>query len=289
MPPSEAGDATEVAPPPAVAEGPILALLAAVPVEYKSVAFLDLKQITGSEALSISLDRLGVLAALGPAGEEVRDRVDSILMAQGPGGVLGVLEGDADPRSVAEAIRSPGSELKAERHGELEVISTHVQVSYFSLAVAVSRVDETTALFAVGSSLEGSSALVKASLDVAAGVSAGLSSDPSIGRLILDLPAGFAVTLDPRCELLPGLEDCNGAGVSATVDGGQGRVHGVFMFRNPDAALAALPAILDGAGQIGGTSTPSDIRAAVDGSVVRIEGRAGLEDALEWAIGQTGG
>jgi hypothetical protein len=137
--------------------------------------------------------------------------------------------------------------------------------------------------------LEGSSALVKASLDVAAGVSAGLSSDPSIGRLILDLPAGFAVTLDPRCELLPGLEDCNGAGVSATVDGGQGRVHGVFMFRNPDAALAALPAILDGAGQIGGTSTPSDIRAAVDGSVVRIEGRAGLEDALEWAIGQTGG
>ena len=271
------------------AEGPVADLLAAVPVEYKNVAFLDLRQILGSEALSSSLDRLGVLAALGPAAREVRESVDSILIAQGPRGILGVLSGDADPRRVAESIKSADSELKVESHGEFEELSVQVQVSFFSLVVAVSRLDERTALFAVGSSFEGSSALVKASLDAATGAATALSDDPSIARLFFELPPGFAVTLDPRCDLLPGLDGCTGAGVSATLEGGQGTVHGIFTFSNPEAAQAALPAILERTGQIVGSSPSSEVRRSVDGSVVRIEGAVELEIALEWAMGQVGG
>ena len=252
------------------------------------MAFLDLRQILGSDALSASLDRLGVLAMLGPAADEARENVDAILMAQGPGGVLGVLKGDLDPRRVAEAIRSPGSRLATERHGEFEVIGAHVQGPFFSLMVAVSQVDDTTALFAVGSSLEGSSGLAKASLDTAAGAAPGLSADPSIGRLVSALPPGFALTLDPRCDLLPEIEGCDGAGVSATQEGDKGMVHGVFMFRDASAARAALPAIVESAGRIGGVSSPSEVRTMVDGAVVRMEATVGLQDALEWALGQTG-
>ncbi|MCE2405051.1 MAG: hypothetical protein J4F43_07825 [Dehalococcoidia bacterium] len=269
-------------------EGAILDLLAAVPLEYGNAAFLDLRQILGSDALSASVDRLGVLAALGPAADQLKDGVDAILMARGPGGVLGVLKGDVDPRRVAEAIGSPGSRIESEGHGEFEVISAHMETPFFSLVVAVSRVDEATALFAVGPSLEGSSGLAKASLDTAAGAAPGLSGDPAIGKLLLDLPAGFALTLDPRCGLLPEVEGCIGAGVSATLQGEQGVVHGVFMFREPAAALAALPVIVESAGRIGGISSLSEVRSDVDGSVVRIEAVVGLEGALEWAIGQTG-
>ena len=289
VPAPRTGDgAPDVTLPLGVAEGPVVDLLAAVPIEYENVAFLDLKQILGSEALSSSLNRLGVLAALGPAAGQVRDRVDSILIAQGAGGVLGVLRGEADPRSVAEAIKSPDSELKIESHGEFEVLSVQVQVSFFSLVVALARVDETTALFAVGSSLEGASELVRASLDTATGAAPGLSADPSVGRLLFEVPPGFAVTLDPRCDLLPGLESCTGAAVSATLDGELGSVHGVFIFSSPKAAQAALPVIGERAGQIGGSSAPSDVQAAVDGSAVHIEGAVDLEAALEWAMGQMG-
>ncbi len=281
-------DATAVARPPAVAEGAVLDLLSAVPVEYGNAAFLDLRQILASDALSASVDRLGVLAVLGPAADQLRDRVDAILMAQGPGGVLGVLKGDVDPRSVAEAIGSPGSPIESEGHGEFQVVTAHMETPFFSLVVAVSRVDEATALFAVGPSLEGSSGLAKASLDTASGAAPGLSEDPAIGRLVQDLPAGFALTLDPRCGLLPDVEGCLGAGVSAALEGERGVVHGVFMFNNPAAALAALPAIVESAGRIGGISSPSEVRSAVDGSVVRIEAVVGLEAALEWAIGQAG-
>ena len=282
------GGATAVGPPPAATEGVVLDLLAAVPVKYGNAAFLDLRQILASDALSASVDRLGVLAVLGPAADQLRDSVDAILMARGPGGVLGVLNGNVDPRRVAEAIGSPGSPIESEGHGEFQVVTAHMETPFFSLVVAVSRVDEATALFAVGPSLEGSSGLAKASLDTVSGSAPRLSEDPDIGRLVLDLPAGFALTLDPRCGLLPEVEGCMGAGVSASLEGQRGVVHGVFMFHDPAAALAALPAIVESAWRIGGISSPSEVESAVDGSVVRIEAVVGLEAALEWAIGQSG-
>lgn len=286
--PGTGDGALDVTLPLGVADGTVVDLLTAVPIEYENVAFLDLKLILGSEALRSSLDRLGVLTVLGPGVGEVRDSVDSILIAQGAGGILGVLRGEADPRSVAEAIRSPDSEIKIERHGGSEVLSVQVQVSFFSLVVAAARVDETTALFAVGSSSAGASDLVRASLYTATGAAPALSANPSIGRLLFEVPPGFAVTLDLRCDLLPGLERCTGAVVSATLDGEMGSVHGVFKFSSPEAAQAALPVIWERAGQIGGSSSPADVQASIDGSAVHIEGAVDLEAALGWAMGQIG-
>ena len=264
-------------------------LLAAVPSGYRNVAFLDLKEIMESAQLSESLDRLGVLAALGPAAGQLKEGLDAILIAQGGQGILGVLRGDVDPGELVESIKTPASQVESEDHGEFEVLTVGVELPFFSLVLAVARLDDTTVLFGVGSSVEGSSGLVKSALDAATGAAAGLASDPSVRALLDGLPQGFAVTLDPGCSLLRDIEACTGSVVSAKADGEQGAVHGVFLFADAEAASAGLPAIEETASQIGGPSSPlSAIEATVDGSSVRIEGTVELEAALAWAMGQVG-
>ena len=97
-------------------------LLAMVPAEYDTALYIDLANILQDSTLTDTLERIGVIAVLGPAAGPIQEQVDSMVLAQVGSRALGVLSGQLDGQRLVDSLKSPNSEVESEVYGAFEIL-----------------------------------------------------------------------------------------------------------------------------------------------------------------------
>jgi hypothetical protein len=224
-------------------------LLSVVPGDYKSAIFMDAQALESSPALqeTLSPESLGLAGVLPSAATGL---VSRLVLATGEGGqgAFTVLDGSFDVAALLDVASGFGISVgspEPEAYRDHRVWSMDV----FGLTLAVGEADDSTVIFASGSTLGGAPAveLVEGALDVFDELQASLLDEPEIRGLVDQLPSGFAATVIRHCgdlgELgavidLPG---CSGAAVSVGLQEDQTVVfYGLANFDDESLAEAAL-------------------------------------------------
>ena len=288
--------ATGGTPPPAE-HGVIEDLLAMVPADYDLVIFSDLKTILQDPTLKEALEKQGILTLLGPASGPIQDQADTMVIASGGAGVLGVLRGDLEATALLDSLKAPGYETEPESYGQFELYKLDVDLSFLTLNLAISFVDDMTAVFSLSFSPESSSVdVLKAALDVVNGSQPSFLSDPLVNQLVRNTPQGIATTVAKDCTPLEepssqnAIVGCLGLAASSVLVGGDDvAISWTVEFSSPAAALAALPAIKEQVAKLGGGSSPSEaIEGSVDGKTVRVKALVDASGAIAGVLGLIG-
>ena len=256
--------------------------MAAIPDDYDASVFLDIKTIFDDQFLKEGFERLGILAALGPAAGPIRKQVDAMVLGAGGAGVLGVTQGKLDVPSLIGSLRPTGAPAEPDVYGEYRIWKVGLDLQFVTLRLALSLLDESTGIFAISFSGE-STAIdgVKAALDTVDGKAPGLLSDQEISQLLGAVPPGFVVMVTKDCSAYGDHEGCTGLVASAMRVGDDAVVSWVHRFSSPSLAQAALSAIRAQASTLGGASEPPKIiEGFAEGSLVRIKARIGIGEAL---------
>ena len=260
----------------------VKALMGLVPADYKTSIFADLKTILQDPSLKSALEERGLLRILGPAAIPIEEQVDSIVLALGGPGVLGILSGTLDAPKIINSLKFPGSEVETESYGAFEITKLKVVSPFITINGALSTLDETTAIFAVSLSAGSpSEEVIKTVLDVIEVSTANFLEDPFVQRLFAGVPAGVGMTVGRDCELFGAFDECTGVALSATRDGEDGVITGILEFASAEAAKAALPAIREMIEKF----DPEDLIAEVEGNRVRLSAVVNVKSALRVALG----
>ncbi len=271
--------------------GPLTELAAAVPDLYERVSFIDLTVDVPFESLGDALEQQ--LSILGPVADLVTEQVDAALLAQAGPGIMVVIRGRLDPQTVLDAL---GAEVRIDSYGDFEIWNVKVSVGPLSATVAVSLLDDTTAVLAVGLSPAMTSGdLARAALDVVTGERPGYL-DSAMRGLAERLPRGFNMTLSRPCtgfSETPEIQGCVGVAFSSNleIDDGALLTTFVFGFPAPEAALEALPAIEASWTLV--TGDPPDplwlgTQVAQDGVYVLVSGKVDIDQTSEGIPGLEG-
>ena len=253
-----------------------------VPADYKISIFADLNTILQEPRLKSVLEEQGLLSILGPAAVQIQDQVDSIVLALGGPGALGILNGPLDASKIMDSLKFPGSEVEAESYGTFEIAKLKVVSPFITVNIALSTLDETTAVFAISLSAGApSEEVIKTALDVFEGSKANFLEDPFVQRLFAGVPAGIGMTIGKDCGFFDDFEECTGVALSATREGEHGVLTGTLDFSSNDAAQAALPAIQAMVEKF----EPVSFSAEVVGNKVRINAVVNVSSALRVAFG----
>ena len=197
-------------------------------------------------ALRETLEREGILNALGPAAGPIQERTDALVLAQGGGqGALGILSGHLETDDIIASLTAPGTEVESEIYGGTEIWKAKVVFQYFALDVPISSLDDTTTVFAVSFSPETPALdVVRAALDAANGSRPSFLSDHTVRQLIEAVPLGFSMVISARdCGPPEGPEGCTGSAISQIKEGDAVISNAAFSFSTPAMARAALPAL----------------------------------------------
>ena len=190
----------------------------------------------------------------------------------------------------------PGSETEPESYGQFELHKLDVDLPFLKLNLAVSFVDDTTAVFSLRLSSESSSVdVLKAALDVVNGSRPSLISDPLVNLLVRNTPQGIAKTVAKDCTPLVGtasqnvIEGCLGLTASSVpVDGDDVAIIWAVGFSSRATALTALPGIEEQVAKLGGGSLAGEIEGSVDGQTVRVRALVEASGALAGVVGLIG-
>ena len=277
--------------------GAIGGLLDMVPADYDLVIFSDLNTILGDPTLKEALENQGILALLGPASGIIQDRTDTMVIASSEDGVLGVLRGNMEAAAFLDALETPGSEPESENYGQFQLYDLDVDLTFLTISMAVSFVDDTTTLFLVSFSPDSSSVdALKAALDVVNGSQPSFLSDPLVNRMVQDTPQGIATMVARDCAPLGEqasqnvMEGCLGLTASSVLESGDNvALSWSVEFSSSEAARAALPIIREQVARLGGGSSQSDvIEGSVDGKRVRVKALMDASGAIAGVLGLIG-
>ena len=289
--------ATDDGTPPPAGPGVLGGLLAMVPADYDLVIFADLSTILGDPTLKEALDNQGILALLGPVAGPIQDMTDAMIMASSEDGVLVALRGNLEAAAFLDALKAPGSEPEPESYGRFQLYDFDVDLTFLTVDMAVSFVDDTTALFLVSFSPDSSSVdALKAALDVVSGSQPSILSDSLVNRMVHDTPQGIATMVARDCGPLgePSsqnmMDECLGLTANSTLASGDDVILSWSVeFSSSEAARAALPAIRDQVARLGGGSSPSEvIEASVEGERVRVKALMDASGAIAGVLGLIG-
>ena len=262
-------------------------LLEIVPAEYRTVIFADVRTMLRDPGLRQARDELGLLAALGPAGDAIQSQADVIVLARRGSLAVGILRGALDPPKLVNSLQAPGSEPESESYGTFEILKVRIALPFLTLKVPVSFLDETTAIFAISLSPEHpSDAELKAVLDHVGESKAGFLADPAKKELFERVPVGFAMVIDTSCKALGPYEGCEESAASAVHEADHGVVHWAFRFSTSEAAQAALPTIRQRIGELERPLTAERvIKGSQRGNIVEIMATVDIGEVLSGAIG----
>ena len=267
-----------------------------VPADYDLVIFADLEAILQDPTLKEALEEQGILALLGPLSGTIQDRADTMVLASDGAVMLGVIRGNLEAAALIASLGVPRSETEPESYGQFELHKLDVDLPFLKLNLAVSFVDDTTAVFSLRLSSESSSVdVLKAALDVLNGSRPSLLSDPLVNQLVRNTPQGIATTVAKDCTPLVGIASQNVIegylGLTASsvpVDGDDVAIIWAVGFSSRAAALAALPGIEEQVAKLGGDSLSGGIEGSVDGQTVRVRALVEASDALAGVVGLIG-
>ena len=260
-----------------------------VPVDYESAVFADVRALLANPILREAFEEQGTLAAFGPAAETIEQQVDAVILAQGDRGVLGILRGPVDIEAIIARLTAPGADVETEQYGVYEIRRLDVETAFFTISLAISPLDDTTALFAISFSPDSPSIdVVKGALDTVGGQSPGYLSDPLARQLFEGIPRGFAMLIARDCSLFVGeFEGCNGYAVSSTIEEEKGVITGVLGFTTPALAQLALPGI-----QAAVAEDAKDVsevlgatKVTLEGNIVRLRTIVSINEALSAVLG----
>ena len=258
-------------------------LLAVVPAEYESVLVLDLEAVLADPGLREALEREGVLAALGPAAGPIEEQVDTLALATGGVGVLGVVQGRLDVQGFIEALKPPESEVSTESYRQFEILQVDLEF-IITLKLAISLLDRRTAVFAISFSSEVPSAdLVKAALDAVDETAATYLSHPVMDQLLDGLPQGFFTLVTRGCGSPPEHEGCLGSAISQAMEDEEVVSTAIFAFSSPQHAGAALPSIK---AEVSEEDSVNSFQVSQGGSRVRLVTRGDVREAIPLNFGR---
>ena len=276
---------------PAVAvEGVVGELLAAIPAGYGDVVFVDSETIIEDPILRQEFIELGGLAILGPIAGPLQEQLHQVVLATDQEvGVLGVLRGPVNIEALVRSVEALGGGVESETYGEFQIQTLEVKTRFLTLALAISPLDEMTAVFAISLTTENTSAdLAKAALDTLEGSTPGLLSDPVAGRLVLAVPQGFAMLVSVDCAFIfEELTGCTGVSISSRREGESGIISGVLAFGASELAQEALLAIQEGlaAEDPDVMELFEDTEVILEGNLIRLTSEVSLDEALSAVLG----
>ena len=285
--PTPAPTSTPRPTPQLVTRDSVIGLMDMVPAEYNTVIFADIRAILQDAGLRQALDDLGLLAALGPAGDAIQSQADVLVLARRGSRALGILRGPLDRQKLVDSLTDPQSEVESESYGAFEILKLRISLPFFTMIVPIAFLDETTGVFAISLSPEHSSeAELKAVLDHVGESKPGFLADTAILELFQRIPTGVAMVVDSGCQALGRYEGCQRTAASAVPEADYGVVHWVFEFSTSEAAQAALPTIRQGiSGLQGPLSAERVIEGSQRGNTVEIRSTVDISEALSGAIG----
>ena len=268
-----------------------------VPADYDLVIFADLSTILGAPILKEALDNQGILLLLGPVAGPVQDLTDAMVMASSEDGVLVALRGNLEVSAFLDALKAPGSEPESESYGQFQLYDFDVDLTFLTVNMAVSFVDDTTALFLVSFSPDSSSSdVLKAALDVVNGSQPSILSDSLVNRMVRDTPQGISTMVSRDCGPLGEsasqsmMDECLALTANSTLTSGDEVILSWSVeFSSSEAARAALPAIRGQVARLGGGSSPSEvIEGSVEGKRVRVKAQMDASGAIAGVLGLIG-
>jgi len=271
-------------------------LLAAIPADHDVVAFIDIKAVLQDPDVKEALEQEGVLDALGPAAGRIQQEVNTLVMAIGDTGLLGLLRGPLDVRDLLNSLKPQGANIESESYGAFEILKLDVEFPLLTLKVAASLLDDTTAVFALGFSPESPSVdLVKAALDTVGGSKPSFLSDPAARQLVESVPQGLITVVARNCDFLGGLADqsiagCTGLAMSAAKEGEDGVINGIMGFESPLVALVAAAIIKEEVAKQT-EEIPEFLKTTEitqEGNLVRLKGTVDIREALSATLDLTG-
>ena len=249
-------------------------LLSAVPVSYETVMVTDVGAMKQDPSLQAVLQDQDILAALGPAAGPIQDLVDAVAVAVDDDGILGIFRASSDAAGVLGSLGALASGAAPEAYGPFEITEVNINLPLLKLSLALSVLDERTAIFATATSEDVSAGdVIKAALDAAQQTGPGFLSDSSVTALAAEIPQGFITLVSTDCSalgetLLEGIEACTGIAISATQEAEAAFLNGVVGFDSAGAAEAAMPAINEQLEMAGGLSD-SPVQSLAEGDRVR--------------------
>ena len=261
-------------------------LVEIVPSEYDSVVYLDVEAMLQDPILREALEGQGGLGIFGPLSGPIQQQLSSMVVAQGDAGLLGVLSGTLKVAKLMNSLQVPGIAIESESYGRFEIQALEVESPFLNLSFALSLVDDTTAVIAIGFSPESPSVdVVKAALDVAEGTVPGYLSDPVARQLVESVPPGFIMVVTKDCGVLFEVgAGCQNLAMSITKAGENALFSGVLGFESPAMAEAALPAvssaIAEGVDELP-TGFVESATLSQEGALVRFASMVSIEEALE--------
>ena len=232
-----------------------------------------------------TLERIGVMAVLGPAAGPIQEQVETMVLAQVGSRALGILRGHLDGQRLLNSLKSRDSEVESEIYGAFEILRIGVQVPFLTLTVALSFVDDNTAIFGFTLSPQRSSIdIVKGALDTMEGSEPGFLTSSAIGDAITAVPPGFAMGVTNDCSFFGQYDGCIGMVLSAEKEAEDGIVHAVLEFESPEQAEAALMNIREGVANPDFVKSAEIIQSSLEETTVTIVIRVNLDEALEVAL-----
>ena len=270
-------------------EGVLGELLAAIPSGYGHVVFVDSQTIIEDPILRQEFIDLGGLAILGPIAGPLQEQLNQVVLATDEeAGIVGVLRGPLNIGALVRSVETLGGGVESETYGEFQVQTLEVKTRFLTLSLALSALDETTAVFAISLTTESTSAdLAKAALDTLEGSTAGFLSHPVAGQLVVAVPQGFALLVSLDCALFfEELAGCTGISISSQREGETGIIGGVLAFGTSELAQEAVLAIQEGlaAEDPEVTGLFEDTEITLEGNLVRLKSEVSLDEALSTVL-----
>ena len=260
-------------------------VLGLIPARFETLVYLDLTEALLDPQIRETVEKESVLSSLGPISGVVLDQVDSIAVAGDEEGILAVSQGFEDVQGLISPLSSLGANVDTETYKGLEISAVGIQSPFFNVSFAVSTIDDSTSVF--GISFEAGEAgpdLVRATVDVVSGDVDGALSGPILARLADNIRLGLAVLLSTDCTSLGVVEGCSGVAISATKEGDDGVIHGLFVFPSPEVAQIALPLVEAELSNLGSEDSPvKSVEAVLDGDTVLARVVVDVATALEIA------